>query len=105
MANKNILKNSIKNVDNNLEVDNPKFEDKAIKEALIACARQYALYSDTSGFDKLILTLPDGTWKNRTYDLKEFVKEKKPKWVRENFKLVREELYSISATPRYKRTK
>ena len=104
MTKPNALKSAITNVSNNLAVDNPKFEDKAIKEALIACARQYALYFDTSGFDKLISTLPNGTWKNRTHDLKEYVKGKKPKWVRENFKLVRDKLNSLSATPGYEKS-
>lgn len=90
------VKTNIKIVAENLKSDTPKYEDKAIKEALLSCASHYARYRDWSLFDALIRKLPQGTWKYRAVNFKEFVISMKPEIVKERFDEIRKELKRLS---------
>ena len=86
----------IKIVTENLESDTPKYEDKAIKVALLSCASHWARYRDWSLFDVLIMKLPQGTWRYRALDFKEYVISMKPEIVKKRFDEIRKELKRLS---------
>lgn len=80
----------------NLSGDTPKYQDKAIKQALLNCASQYALHGNKTSFKRLSDKLPNGIWKNRLVDFSEYVLSHDRKWVRANGSQVHEKLESIS---------
>lgn len=88
-------------VKNNLSDDTPKYEDKAIKAACLACARHFGVYGDKRPFEQLEKELPVGIWRNRLHDFEKFVRTFPRARIKPNFQLIREKLEKISARTGY----
>jgi len=100
-----VTRTNINNVRSNLLGDTPKYGDKAIKKAFIACARHYAKHGDKTLFSLFDGKLPNGVWKNRLHDFSIFVTSHDSRWVKENFGTIRKKLDEMSAIPGYEREK
>lgn len=97
----NVTRKKFLKVKSNLSDDTPKYEDKAIKAACLACARHYVVYRDKTLFDQLGKELPVGIWQNRLHDFAKFVRTFPRERIKPNFQLVREKLDRISARTGY----